>query len=42
MRNERLTKADVYGWLKELGRWKSEVEEKDRKKRKTILYWIRI
>ena len=27
--------ADVFGWLKELERWKSEVEEEDRKKRKT-------
>ena len=25
----------MFGWLKELERWKSEVEEEDRKKRKT-------
>ena len=42
MRNERLTKADAFGWLKELERWTSEVEEEDRKKRKMILSWMRI
>ena len=42
MRNEILTKAVVLGWLEELERWEREVEEEDRKKRKTILYWKNI
>ena len=44
MRNERLTKAVVLGWLEELERWEREVKEENRKKRedRKILYWKRI
>ena len=31
----------MFGWLKELERWKSEVEEEDRNKRKIVTWNVR-